>query len=76
MLHHKGFREKSHYALFLAIRELFTRELGRDMISQFEYGMELRQEADYGLKFSEGGATETIEGADRFLKKAKEILGL
>ncbi|MFY3740999.1 MAG: uncharacterized protein (UPF0332 family) [Candidatus Nitrosomirales archaeon] len=74
LLYHKGFREKSHYALSLAIRELFINELGRNLINQFEDGMELRQEADYGLKFSEAGATETIEGAERFLKRAKEIL--
>ncbi len=74
LLYHKGFREKSHYALSLAIRELFVNELGRNLINQFEDGMELRQEADYGLKFSEAGATETVEGAERFLKRAKEIL--
>lgn len=74
LLYHKGFREKSHYALSIAIRELFVNELGRDLINQFEDGMELRQAADYGLKFSEAGATETIEGAEKFLKKAKDIL--
>lgn len=36
--------------------------------------MELRQEADYGLRFSEAGAQETAEGAKRFLTKAKEFL--
>jgi uncharacterized protein (UPF0332 family) len=36
--------------------------------------MDLRQEADYGLKFSQDGAAEVIEGADKFLKRAREIL--
>jgi uncharacterized protein (UPF0332 family) len=36
--------------------------------------MALRQEADYGLKFSERGALETISGAEKLLSKAKEIL--
>jgi len=36
--------------------------------------MNLRQEADYGLKFSEAGAVETIEGAEALLNTAKELL--
>ncbi|MCL4435717.1 MAG: HEPN domain-containing protein [Thaumarchaeota archaeon] len=74
LLYSRGFREKSHYALFIAIRELFLNELGRDLVSSFENAMELRQEADYGLKFSEEGATETIKGAAGFLAKAKALL--
>jgi len=74
LLYHRGFREKSHYALLVALRELFSKELGRSLIRRFEEGMELRQEADYGLKFSEAGALETIEGAEKFLEKVKELL--
>src|SRR3989304_1849494 len=73
LLYSRGFREKSHYALFIAIRELFLNDLGRELISRFENGMELRQEADYGLKFSEAGAAETIGGAEGFLTKAKKL---
>jgi uncharacterized protein (UPF0332 family) len=36
--------------------------------------MELREQADYGLEFSESGAMETIEGAEKFLQRAKELL--
>lgn len=74
LLYSRGYREKSHYALLVAIRNLFKNELGSHLISRFEEGMELRQEADYGLKFSEEGAAETTEGAEDLLKKAKEIL--
>lgn len=74
LLYHRGLREKSHYAMLVAIRELYTNELGRNLISAFEDGMELRQEADYGLKFSEEGALDTVSNAEQFLKKAKEIL--
>jgi hypothetical protein len=38
--------------------------------------MNLRQEADYGLKFSQAGAEETIEGAEEILGVTKEILGI
>jgi len=34
----------------------------------------IRQEADYGLKFSETGATEVLEGAEEFLEKATRVL--
>ncbi len=74
LLFSKGFREKSHYALMFAIRVLFSNELENSLIRQFEEGMALRQEADYGLKFSETGALETISGAEKLLSKAKEIL--
>jgi uncharacterized protein (UPF0332 family) len=73
-LYSKGYREKSHYALLLAIRELFSKELENSLINQFEQGMGLRQEADYGLKFSETGALETIDGAEKLLTRSKEIL--
>ena len=74
LLFSRGFREKSHYALLLALRELFSGELERSLIGKFEDGMELRQEADYGLKFSEVGAVDTVEGAEKLLRRAKEIL--
>ena len=74
LLYRRGYREKSHYAMLVALRELFAHKLGRGMIGRFEQGMDLRQEADYGLKFSETGAVETIDGAQAFLAKAKELL--
>lgn len=74
LLFKKGYREKSHYALLLAIRELYSMELEPSLVSRFEEGMGLRQEADYGLKFSETGALDTIDGAEKLLSKAKEIL--
>jgi uncharacterized protein (UPF0332 family) len=74
LLFSRGYREKSHYALLLAIRELFSKELERSLIDKFEDGMSLRQEADYGLKFSETGATDTIDGAEKLLARVKELL--
>ena len=68
LLFSKGYREKSHYALLLAIRELYSMELEPSLISRFEEGMELRQEADYGSKFSETGALDTIDGAEKLIQ--------
>lgn len=74
LLYSRGFRERSHYAVLVAMRELFVNALGKDLIQRFGDAMELRQEADYASEFSEAGAIETIEGAEEFLRKAKEIL--
>lgn len=74
LLFNKGYREKSHYALLLAIKELYSKTIEPSLISRFEEGMTLRQEADYGLKFSQAGALDTIDGAEKLLSKAKEIL--
>ncbi|MGB9005090.1 MAG: HEPN domain-containing protein [Candidatus Aminicenantales bacterium] len=74
LLFDKGYREKSHYALLAAIRELYAKEVERSLIQEFEQGMYLRQEADYGLKFSESGAQDVIETAKKLLQRAKVIL--
>ncbi len=74
LLFEKGYREKSHYALLIGIRELYQNEIEHSLIREFEHGMYLRQEADYGLKFSETGALDVIETAEKLLKKARAIL--
>jgi len=74
LLFEKGYREKSHYALFVGIREIYANEIERSLIQEFEHGMYLRQEADYGLKFSESGAQDVIQTAEKFLERAKAIL--
>jgi len=74
LLYRRGFREKSHYALLVAVRELYSKGLEQGLIKSFEQAMELREEADYGLEFSKAGAMETVEGAEKFLHGAKELL--
>ena len=74
LLYSKGFREKSHYALLVAVQELFSDMLEQSLIQGFEDAMNLRQTADYGLTFSEEGAIDVIETGEKFLLKAKEIL--
>jgi len=76
LLYDLGLREKSHYAVLVALRELFSGKLDRDLTGAFERAMELRQEADYGLTFSEEGAADTVEGAGKFLQKAKQLLAI
>ena len=74
LLYSKGFREKSHYALLIAVQELFSDALEQSLIQGFEDAMNLRQTADYGLTFSKEGALDVIKTADKFLLKIKEIL--
>jgi uncharacterized protein (UPF0332 family) len=74
LLFEKGYREKSHYALLVSVRELYTGEIEHSLIRGFEHGMYLRQEADYGLKFSENGALDVIENAEKLLERALAIL--
>ncbi|MFQ6065500.1 MAG: HEPN domain-containing protein [Candidatus Bathyarchaeia archaeon] len=76
LLYSKGFREKSHYALLVAIRELFRNDTDRSLIQGFEDAMHLREAADYGLTFSEEGALDVIETAKNFLFEAQKILGI
>jgi uncharacterized protein (UPF0332 family) len=76
LLYEKGFREKSHHALLVAVRELYVSEIERSLIQEFEHGMYLRQEADYGLKFSGRGAQDVIDIAEKMLERTKSILKL
>ena len=45
-----------------------------ELIQSFEDAMSLREEADYGLVFSEEGATSVVDGAEKFLNRVREIL--
>jgi uncharacterized protein (UPF0332 family) len=74
LLFDRGYREKGHHALFIGIRELYAGKLERFLLQDFEHGIYLRQEADYGLKFSETGASDIIEAAKRFLDRAIALL--
>jgi uncharacterized protein (UPF0332 family) len=62
--------------LLVALRELYKNQLESELIQNFEEAMSLREEADYGLVFSEEGATNIVNNAEKFLKKVKEILHL
>ena len=75
-LYSRGYRERSHYCLMVALRELLAGIAEEKHINNFEDAMTLRQEADYDLKFTPGGAEDVITNASRFIDKIKIILGL
>jgi len=75
LLYSQGYREKSHRALLTALREIFpSGELGNELFEDFSNAMDLREEADYGMTFSETGAEEVVEKARNFIQRVKKIL--
>jgi uncharacterized protein (UPF0332 family) len=78
LLYSKGYREKSHRALLTALKELKgdIGELTPEMVRSFGEAMDLREEADYGLEFSEESAKGLIDDADAFLKTVRRVLGV
>ena len=76
LLYSRGYREKGHYCLYLALKEFFVREKKLDpkLAEDFNNSMILREDADYRRKFSREGARAVIESAKILLKAAKEII--
>ena len=76
LLHSKGYRERGHYCLYLAIVEFFVKEkkLSAKLAEDFKNSMILREDADYGRGFSKNGAAATIKCAKAFFKATKMLL--
>lgn len=76
LIYLKGYRERSHYCLLVALQELFVDrgELDVDLVESFRHAMRLRETSDYRSDFSEEGAHSVIESAAMLLEKAEEIL--
>lgn len=72
----RGYRERSHYCLHVALQELFVDRglLESHLADAFLHSMQLRETADYESHFSEEGATAVIEAAREMLNKAEQIL--
>ncbi len=72
----KGYREKSHYCLLVALKELYIKpgELIKDVADDFELCMDIRHEADYGMIYSEESARLSIEAARRLYELAKGMM--
>jgi len=76
LLYAKGYREKSHYCLSVALLELYvdTAKLSLSLVKDFDRAMLLREQADYKGAFSETGAREVIDNAEQFTAVAKQLL--
>ncbi len=73
---HKGYREKSHACLSIALKALFVdaNEMEAGQFEHFRDCMALRKDADYGLIYSDKSAEEVVRWAREFLAAAGKIL--
>ena len=78
LIYSRGYREKSHYCLAVALRALFGEEnlMGARSVRDFLNAMNLREAADYEAEFSQSGAEAVIASAERFIEKAVTVLNL
>ena len=77
LIYLKGYREKSHYCLAVALRALFVEEgqMEAKFVRDFLNVMSLREAADYEAEFSMEGAKAVIASAEKFIGKAVTVLG-
>lgn len=75
LLYAKGYRERSHRCLVIALRELYVgpRLLELEFVEGLESGKTLRENADYYGRSSEAGSHKTIELAGSFLARARTL---
>lgn len=75
LIYSKGYRERSHYCLIIATRELFVskRLLNPMLVEALQLGKTLRENADYYGEFSKTSAAQMIKDAEEFLKVAKNL---
>jgi uncharacterized protein (UPF0332 family) len=78
LIYSRGYREKSHYCLAIAMRALFVDEglMEAQSVRDFLNAMNLREAADYEAEFSESGARAVISAAERFIEKAAAVLNM
>ncbi|KKR32984.1 MAG: hypothetical protein UT66_C0048G0001, partial [candidate division CPR2 bacterium GW2011_GWC1_39_9] len=76
LLFAKGYREKSHYCLKIAMQALYADEkiIDQSIVDDFDTTMLLRETADYKSDFSKEGAESALENAEEFLRVTEELL--
>jgi uncharacterized protein (UPF0332 family) len=78
LIYTKGYREKSHRCLAIALKELFVDQgkLPTEYFNHLKDAMDLREDADYGFIYDEESAKNIIDRADKFLGYAKGLLNV
>jgi uncharacterized protein (UPF0332 family) len=76
LVYSRGYREKSHYCLAVALGALFIDEgkMDAQSVRDFLNAMNLREAADYEAEFSQAGAKAVIASAEKFIEKAAAVL--
>ena len=75
LVYQRGYREKSHRCLAIALRELYVRpgRLDEAVLTEFEDARALREVADDRGSFSETAARQSVRAAQRFVKYATQL---
>jgi uncharacterized protein (UPF0332 family) len=76
LIYSKGYRERSHYCLIVAIKALFVTEglLDIILVEAIQTAKILRENADYENEFSREGSQSLLDKAQELLNRTKEIL--
>lgn len=76
LLYSKGYRERSHHCLSIALETLFveTGKMSNHFIGIFKNNMSLRENADYSSSFSKESAYLSISNAEEFFEIATTLL--
>ncbi|OGD23963.1 MAG: hypothetical protein A2Y69_05400 [Candidatus Aminicenantes bacterium RBG_13_59_9] len=76
LIYSKGYRERSHYCLAVALEALFVGEslLAGRYVRIFQDTMALREDADYGCSYSKEGASISISNAEEFIGVAGDLV--
>lgn len=76
LLYSRGYRERSHHCLSIALEALFVESglMETHFIRIFRNNMVLRESADYGDSFSRESASLSILNAEEFVKMAVTLL--
>lgn len=77
LIYARGYRERSHHCLIIALRSLYAAESILDvaLIESLQLAKTLRENADYYGEFSQDASGQLLEDAGQFLKVAKKIAG-
>lgn len=76
LLYSKGYREKSHFCLRAALKNLFVNAnlLESKFLDDYDLAKNLRENADYNSEFSKDAALGLIKKAKQFLEQANKLL--
>ena len=75
LLFHKGYREKSHYCLMLAMKAFYVSEGKMEMrlAESLQTARALRESADYDNAFDKNSAISLVDQAGEFVKVARKV---
>jgi len=76
LLFHKGYREKSHYCLILAMKAFYVSDgvLEIRLVESLQMAKALREDADYENTFDPESAKALVDQAEEFVIVAGEVV--